>query len=175
MFYKESKNFLSKENIIFIENIILGNNFPFYLSQKSTATDNYKKMFHELLLRPEGCLLENRINSTYYNDVFNLVNSFLKKFKIKQKEILRMCINFTYNNGVEKCPVHKDHDFPHKQLIIYLNEADINSKTVILNEKNKIIKEIAPEKYKGVCFDNVLHYHYYPKKGERIILITTFR
>jgi hypothetical protein len=175
MFYKESKNFLTKENIDFIENVILGNNFPFYLSKQSTLKDNYKNMFHNLLHRPEGIYPNGRINSIHYDNVFSLVNSFFKKFNIKHKEILRMCINFTYNNGVKKCPIHEDHDFPHKQLIIYLNDADPNSKTIILNKKNKIIKEIKPEKYKGICFETLPHYMFYPKKNERIILVTTFK
>jgi len=31
-----------------------------------------------------------------------------------------------------------------------------------------------PEKYKGIYFDSHLHYHFFPKKGERVVLIATF-
>ena len=36
IFYKESKKFLNKENIDYIENTILSPSFPFYLSKSST-------------------------------------------------------------------------------------------------------------------------------------------
>jgi len=174
MFFKESKNFLTKENINYINNVILSNTFPFYIKKKSTDVDSQKVMAHNLLNRPEE--KKNRINSPYYYEVLNLVNSFFNKFNIKSVEILRMSINLTFNNGHKKCPTHLDHYYPHKQLIIYLNDADPCSKTVILNEeKTKIIKKITPEKYKGVCFDSLPHYLIYPKKGLRIILITTFK
>lgn len=174
MFYKESKNFLTKENIDYIENVILSEYFPFYLSKGSTTEDNYKIMLHTLLFRPEEKEEKDRINSPHYKDMLNLVNSFFNKFNIKPKRILRMCVNFSFNNGAKKCPIHQDHIYSHKQLIIYLNDADPCSKTVILNKKNKIIKEVAPEKYKGICFENLPHYMIYPKKCERVILITTF-
>ena len=77
------------------------------------------------------------------------------KIKLKIKKLFRVSINLSFNIGVKKSIVHQDHDFDHKQLIIYLNDCDKNSKTVILNKKNKIIKEITPEKYKGVVFDKL--------------------
>ena len=43
-----------------------------------------------------------------------------------------------------------------------------------LNWDKQIIKEIYPEKYKGVLFEGLPHYLHYPKKGNRIILIATF-
>jgi hypothetical protein len=175
MFYKESKNFLTKENISFIENVILNHNFPFYLAPRVTNKDKHRVMFHILLNRPEELKAEERLNSPYYEETFNLVKSFFNKFNIKNVEILRMCINLTFNNGAKKCPVHQDHEYPHKQLIIYLNDADPNSKTIILDKKGSVLKKITPEKYKGVCFENLPHYMIYPKKGERVVLVTTFK
>lgn len=175
MFYKESKNFLTKENISFIKKVILNHSFPFYLAPRVTNKDKHRVMFHILLNRPEESKAEERLNSPYYEDAFNLVKSFFNKFNIKNVEILRMCINFTFNNGTKKCPVHQDHKYPHKQLIIYLNDADTNSKTIILDKKGRILKKITPEKYKGICFENLPHYMIYPKKGERVVLVTTFK
>ena len=44
----------------------------------------------------------------------------------------------------------------------------------MLDKNKQIIKEIYPEKYKGVLFEGLPHYLHYPKKGNRIILIATF-
>ena len=178
-FYKESKKFLTKENINYIENVILNDTFPFYrVGYSVSKKDKCSMLFHLLLKRPEHKQeksYEKRINSIHYENILKIVESFFKKFNIKYKEILRMSINFSYNNGCKKCDTHVDHEFPHKQLIIYLNDADPCSKTVILNKNKKVFKKITPEKYKGICFESLFHYHFYPKKGERIILITTFK
>lgn len=174
-FFRESKNFLTEENINYIENVILKENFPFYKSEYSTSLQNkHPFLFHLLLRRPEDNY-EKRINSIYYEDIIKISESFFKKLNIKYKEILRMCINFSYNNGLKKCKTHQDHKYAHKQLIVYLNDADPCSKTIILNKNKKIFKKVTPEKYKGICFENLPHYHFYPKTGERIILITTFK
>ena len=67
-----------------------------------------------------------------------------------------------------------DHDFPHKQLIIYLNESD--GETVILDHKDKIWKKIKPELYKAICFEGpIKHYATTPLKyNRRIICVLTF-
>ena len=175
MYFKESNNFLTKENISFIKETILGDNFPYYRSSESTSGDKISFLYHCLLKRPEERQNKEDINSNYYLNCLELVKSFFKKTKIKHKEILRMSVNFTFNNGVETCPIHQDHKYPHKQLIIYLNNTDPLSKTIILDKKGKVFKKITPQKNKGICFDNKPHYHIYPKKGERIILVATFK
>ena len=175
MYFKESNNFLTKENINFIEKTILGGNFPYYRLSDSVIGDKTVFLVHALLVRLEHRSHKEHINSTFYLDTLSLVHSFFDKFKINYKEILRLCINYTFNVGPEKCPIHQDHEFPHKQLLIYLNEADPLSKTVILDKKNRILKKIVPKKYKGFCFNNLPHYHFYPTKGERIVLVATFR
>jgi hypothetical protein len=169
MYFKESNNFLTKENISFIKETILKDNFPYYRAPDCTVGDKTSFLYHCLLKRPEERQNKEDINSNYYLSCLELVESFFKKTKIKHKEILRMSVNFTFNNGVEKCPTHQDHKYPHKQLIIYLNDADPLSKTVMLDKKNKPWKEITPEKYKGICFDNLNHYHFYPKSFQRLV------
>tara|TARA_R100001244_G_scaffold118916_1_gene88618 strand:+ start:1738 stop:2280 length:543 start_codon:yes stop_codon:yes gene_type:complete len=174
MLYKESKNFLTPENIDFIEKTILGNNFPLY-QMRHTVSDNYQDtLTHIILTRPES-KHSPRIRSIYYEPVLSIVKSFLKSVGIYDIKILRLAINFTYNNGRDKCEVHTDHPYKHNQLIIYLNEPlDKESKTVVLDNDHKIIKEIYPEKYKGVFVEGLPHYLHYPKKGTRIILVATF-
>lgn len=176
MYFKESNDFLTSENKKFINEKILGNEFPYFKNPTlATASDKSVFLTHVLLIRPEKRPTKEHINSIYYLDCLEIVKSFFKKFKIKHKEILRLCVNYTYNNGSNKCLVHQDHEFPHKQLIIYLNETDPSSKTIILDKNNKVLKKITPEKNKGVCFDNKPHYHFYPKQGERIVLVATFK
>jgi hypothetical protein len=175
MFFKESNNFLTNKNKKFIEEIVLGNTFPFYFNNNINKKEKGHFLTHIFITRLEDRPFKSHINSTFYSEALDIVNSFFKKLNIKYEEIYRMAINITFNNKFKKCHIHKDHLFPHKQLIIYLNDADSSSKTIILNDKKKVLKKITPEKYKGICFDSLYHYHFYPKTGARIVLVVTFK
>jgi hypothetical protein len=180
MFFKENKNFLSKENIDFIENKIFKKGiFPWYLQSQTTPKNTpniYDNFFaHIVLERLENKHITEVVNSSFYNETVNILTNFLNSVKIKLNFFTRISYNLTYNNGIEKCGTHADHDYNHNQIIIYLNDClDKNSKTIILGDNKKIIKEIKPEQYKGVCFGSNLHYHFFPKEGARIVLVATF-
>jgi hypothetical protein len=171
----EDKNFLKIEHIKFIENTILKSNFPFYYQNYSIPNDKNEILTHVVIKGPEYRKQNETFSDSNYLNIFiDILNTFCKKNNILVNEIYRIGVNLTFNNGVKKCQTHIDHDFPHKQLLIYLNDIkDKNSYTVLINKKK--IKKIKPVKYKGICFDNVPHYHYYPKKGARIVAVFTFK
>jgi hypothetical protein len=174
IFYKESKNFLSKESKNFIENFVLKDEFPLYKINTATHHTDDEFFSHMVLKRPENRSITETINSNYHKETLKILEEFLNSIKIKPSFYLRICYNVTFNNGHEKSNVHLDHDFSHKQAIIYLNEPkDKKSNTVILHNK-KVYKEITPEKYKGICFENTEHYSCFPKFGSRYILVATF-
>ncbi len=175
MYYVESENFLSKQNIDFIEKTILNNNFPYKYRTQCVPGDGNSFLVHNVLDRPEHRANAQSKQTPYLEDVCQILISFCRKNNIKLKEILRAAINFTYNNGKDKSPAHVDHDYPHKQLIVYLNDCDKKAHTVILDNNNKILKKIRPKKYKGVCFEALPHYAIFPKKGHRVIGVFTFR
>ena len=87
-------------------------------------------------------------------------------------EFLRCSVNVCFYNNQNKSLIHRDHEFEHKQIILYLN--DIDGDTVIIND-DKTETNVKPEKFKMVCFDGVPHYMYYPKSGYRAIVVFTFR
>lgn len=172
MFFKESKNFLSKESIKFIENVVLGNGFPYYILKSSISEKEDKSLCHIVLKRPKDRKIDELYNSIYYKETIQILNEFLYSTKIECNLFTRISYNLSYNNGFEKCGEHQDHVFPHKQIIIYLDYLDKDSSTVIINnKKEKIIK---PEKFKGICFENLSHYFIYPKFGQRLTLVATF-
>lgn len=179
--YKEVEDFLSEENINFIENVILDSKLPFYhhpfsCFDKNNKPDNRFFLSHIILKRIENRQEGESYNSSYYPEVLSILNSFFKKIKIKPKKYLRISINYTYNNGHKKSDTHLDHpNIKHKQVLIYLNDClDKGASTVILDKNKKIIKKVSIKKYKGVLFGNNLHYHYFPKKGCRLVLVCTF-
>jgi len=175
----EDKNFLTKEQKDFISKIILSSNFPYYANFTTVpGKDNNTHFNHVVIRRPEE-RKENEplFNSPYANEFIDIFKSFIVKNKINTEEILRCSVNLTFRTFQNKCPVHEDHSYPHKQLLIYLNDCkDKEAKTVILDKTSKkIINKITPEQYKGICFDSCPHYMVFPKKDVRIVLVYTFR
>ena len=174
---KKNDNFLSKDNIKFINETVLSNTFPFYFANTITNCEdtNYFFLSHVVQNRLEDYPLNEVMNSpNYFYPTIDILNNFLKSINEKCNFFLRIAYNFTFNNGNVKSQIHKDHEYKHKQIIIYLNDADPESKTCIVDDNDKIIKEITPDKFKGICFNDVNHFHYFPKKGFRVILIATY-
>ena len=106
--------------------------------------------------------------------------SLYEKHKLKYKEILRASINLVYPQKVTESAPHVDHNFPHNQIICYLNESD--GDTVILKKQikgkhfgYKELKRVSPEPYKILYFGRLVHYVVHPTSGRRIVLVMTFR
>lgn len=173
----EDKDFLTQEQKNFIENILLSNNFPFYINYSAVEGDGNKFFSHCLLRRPEERIKGQPLfNSSYAEQIVDIFKTFIIKNKINCEEMLRCSVNLTFKTMSKKCPVHLDHDYDHKQLLIYLNDCvDKEAKTVLLDDTGKkVLHEIIPEKFKGVCFGSCPHYMSFPKKDIRVVLVYTF-
>ena len=168
-------NFMDKNNKAFVEDIVLGHNFPFFHKTKILHDSTDYNGFFEHIILGVG---DDKWNSQHHPFFESILHSFTEKHKMKYELLFRASVNLTYNNGVhDKCPIHVDHTFPHKQLLVYLNDPqDKDSKTIILNEKkDTVLKEVVPKQFRGVMFDSLPHYHIMPKKGERIVFVITFK
>ncbi len=166
----EDKNFLNSQQKDFIENFILKNRFPYYIQPYTLEEDTIPILAHT-------CKRRNEEWNTPNKEVFiNILNSFCSKNKIKYKDIIRCSVNLTFYTGVDAAGIHVDHPGKkHSQLIIYCNDPeDKKSFTVICNKNKKQIKKIKPEQFKGIYFGDNPHYHFYPKKGFRVVLVYTF-
>ena len=175
---KEKNCIIKPDDLKIINNLILEEKISFTFKNNSTPRFVKKDFYFEhcIVQRKEATPPdENRYKSIYYQNFLRVFIHIFSKFKIKKAEIYRAAINLTVNNSVKKCPIHYDHNYKHKQILIYLNDCDENAKTVILNKKNKKLKEITPKKNKGVLFDYLPHYHYFPKKGYRLVMVITFK
>ncbi len=182
IFFKEKQNFLTKENNQFIKDTVLSKNFPFFFQEGTTVLpgtidDRPKDVVfcHVVLKRLEESKdLKDAINTddtTYFNTL-DILNNFCKKIGEKPNFYTRIAYNITIPNKNKTCGVHVDHNYYHKQIIIYLNESSGN--TFIVDKNKKVIKEVFHKVGKGVCFENLQHYQEYPKFGARIALVATF-
>ena len=170
--YKQFKNIITQKNLNTLWNEINNKRLPFYL----TTWHGAPFVYHQIIKRPEVKKKGDPAWNTPYASLFlDIFETFCRKAKIKKTQIYRAALNITFPTGPKKCAIHSDHDFPHRQLLIYLNDADPNSKTVILNDKKKIIKKIKPQKNTGVMFGPYPHYHILPKSLYRAVLVYTFK
>tara|TARA_Y100000004_G_scaffold156535_1_gene181720 strand:+ start:1023 stop:1568 length:546 start_codon:yes stop_codon:yes gene_type:complete len=174
----EKNNIIHPNDLKIINNLIIDKKLSFVFQNNSVPIFKKKDFYFEhcIVQRKETTPPdENRYKSIYYQNFLRIFSYIFSKFKIKEAEIYRAAINLTVNNSRKKCPIHYDHNYEHKQILIYLNDCDENAKTVILNKKNKKLKEITPKKNKGVLFDYLPHYHFFPKKGYRLVMVITFK
>tara|TARA_Y100000114_G_scaffold157041_1_gene186709 strand:+ start:3105 stop:3623 length:519 start_codon:yes stop_codon:yes gene_type:complete len=172
MFYKESKTFLSDEQKNFLNWFCSKeSNTPWYWAPNAAEVgDGGHHFIHHIINKDKGYYNQNP-NQKWFEDI---LYNFAKEQKFKIKEIFRCAINITFNNGkIDRVPAHVDHDYKHKQLLLYLNNS--SGETVILDKKSRPFKIVRPEEFKAISFDSVLHYHYFPINSVRRVVVYTFK
>ena len=174
--FKTYKNAISKINLSTIDKIIEDKEIPFYLTIKSALGNKTDPTFEHCVVKVKELRNNSEeINSGFYPLFKDIFDNFCFNNNIKYSEIYRCSLNLTFNINEEnnRCPIHVDHDYPHKVLLMYLNNCDPESKTVYI-DNNKKEHVVIPERNKATLCDGYSHYHYYPKHGYRIVLIYTF-
>lgn len=161
----EEKNFLTKEEQDFSQTYILSSRISMHYTRNATDGDDHPILLH---------ILRENQNHTVVSDLNffleDIVKRFAKKHKIKIKKFLRASINVSFALPQKKSTEHIDHNFPHYNAIIYLDDCD--GDTVIVKEKRIKVK---PEKNKVLVFGGYNHYNMYPKQGRRIIGVVTWQ
>ena len=164
------KNILNKKQKIFLNNIFAGEKTPFYLATYAVKENDQGYHFVHHAIHRNNLNVDN---SELAQSLRKLLSELAPKLKINYTKIYRCALNITFYNGfVNKCLTHEDHQFDHKQILIYLNDAD--GETVILDKQGvKEIKKIKPEAFKILIMDRRNHYQFFPTKGIRKVLIYT--
>tara|TARA_R100001015_G_C4632446_1_gene195997 strand:- start:2693 stop:3226 length:534 start_codon:yes stop_codon:yes gene_type:complete len=167
-------NFLSDENKKYINEFVLANNYPYYITNNSIGNDNHEFLAHVAVVRPENRNPNFKsVNSTEAVPLLEILNDFIEKNNISCTRILRCAVNLSFNNGFKRTLSHVDHKFNHKSLLVYCTDNP-DAKTV-LEKKGKKFKEVLTKKYRGLYFENYNHYLTYPKKGMRVVIVFTFK
>ena len=171
-------NFLSKDSIDFIENQVLSSSFPYYFNAHTIhdPPDNNAYMGHDILRRPEERNEGETFNSNYGEQFLKILKEFTDLINYNLTDIYRISVNITFAGATGNCPIHIDHPYSHHQLLVYLNDCDPVSKTVVLSQdKSEVEHIISPKKYMGACFSSAPHYMIFPKKGARAVIVYTFK
>lgn len=155
----------------FIE-FVLGNAFPWFAIM---STDNFRAMAHILMLRAKDEEpIKGQINSPFYQVCEQLFLRLCRENNIKVRTIYRATINMTFADPSIHGDPHRDHPFPAKNLIIYLNEFD-DGKTFLLSDDYQIVDAITPAKNKFAVFDDIPHAQGFCKPQQRrVVMLFTF-
>ena len=124
--------------------------------------------YHTLLYRPDADDGQGfpLAASPHVSFAAKIIKDILLENEIKLTCILRISTNCVHAlKEVVKTPPHYDHEFEHKNFLIYLNDS--SGDTFVEGERS-ICKED-----KVILFSGK-HYHETPLEGRRIVLVATF-
>jgi hypothetical protein len=163
----ENQYYPEQEELDFL-NHIQTDQFPWFKGFDSPSIDNRLPMFcHELKKR------NSEINSSAYEICERIFRNFCYQNNIKVNTIFRAAINLTIHHEGLHTFIHTDHNFEHKNFIMYLSES--SGDTYIFNDDESLITSIKPKLYKAVVFDGLKHAAGFCKVEEyRYVLVFTF-
>ena len=169
----------------FISDFVLSDSFKWYKQGFQTdftpppeIADRVANTFffsHALSLRKNLDIDKSgKINSEYYDFFYEIFLRWLKENNYTTpKTVFRSSINLTGYHNKEFSVPHYDHEWPHWNWIMYLNEVEAS--TLLFDEKYNIIHEFKANKYHACAFENTLHAHQFCKINEtRCVVVFTF-
>ena len=125
---------------------------------------------HSVLERPSRSRIYPEVQSKYvkdineiYCEIFNANINIMKSFNM----MCRCSVNAvepSQEDNIITIP-HVDHEFPHKNMLIYLTDA--GGSTFVEGE------EFAPEEDDVIIFKGI-HWHELPKEERRVVLVMTY-
>jgi hypothetical protein len=170
-------DFLCEDVKSFYEDqVVFNQNFPLFLQDSCLVGDGNAFLVNPIVKRPESLQDgENQITSEHlYHLVIVTLRDLLKKSDDYSGDVVihRAAINVTFNNGGIESGWHDDHAHDYEHAIIYLNDADEHSCTVLKIDNKEY--RFAPKKWSCLLFDKCTHKSIFPRFGVRYALIITF-
>lgn len=175
MLYIEGKCSLNYDEVKFLQHVLSGE-FPWFFQREKNVDDTtFYFLVHTLMHRdPNKEPITGNINSPYYDVCINIFKRFCTENNIKVNTIFRAALNSTMHSNYEVTRIHTDHEFEHKNFILYVNEFE-NGQTCIFDSEHKLIKQVETELHKAIVFSGEPHAHNFCRCGERrVILVITF-
>lgn len=167
-----------------IETHVMSAWFPWYRAPEQTLNPpdprvqgvaiNAPFFCHILMRRSEEQGVSGEIASTNYEFFETIFQRWCRANDIKINTIYRACLNLvTYAPGEHSVP-HVDHDWPHNNWIMYLNDLECVS-TILFDDDMNPVESIDARAYTCVAFSQQQHAHQYPRGTDhRFVLVFTW-
>ena len=165
---------LNTDQINYINNVILGNDIPWFYSNDSVYGDGLSYFSHVLIHRKE----QNKnfeINSPFTDFFIEIFNQQVIKHNIRVNEILRASLNATFYEDRNYGSAHLDHEFDHNNFIMYLDTINEAGTGIFADNETTPIYISECVKFNYVMFPGLLHAQQYPPPGKRrVVFVLTF-
>ena len=162
-----------------LKELILGPHFGWSYNAKATPFTEKVKGHSDLSFYSHAFLhgpsnrhgLYSKANSEYLPYVETVVGQIFEINKINPQVVYRINANAVHpvDGNVLTVP-HYDHEFPHKNLLVYF--TDVGGDTIAFDEHGK--KHVFTPKEDDIVVFDGLHCMVPPKKGRRVILVVTY-
>ena len=170
------------DNYINFKNLVLSSNFTWFRSEAIKEDDikldknfdNYSYLSHMFLRRPVDACLYSKENSQYVEYIHQIFREIADFNKLDPQVIYRINANAVYPTEKKlPSPLHVDHNFPHKNMLVYLTDPQGGSTIVEDEDTNR--KEYLAKEDDVLLFDGQsAHCARPPSKDVRIVLVFTF-
>ena len=147
-----------------LKELVLGKEFPwFYETNPNELEEGYYFYSHVFLERPDRCLYPS-VRSQHIDLFHTVIQQIFEYNNLPIDIIYRMNANSIPAQDGCIAP-HVDHEFPHKNLILYLTDA--GGKTFVGDEVHD------PKEDDVVIFSGI-HNNERPKNTRRVVLVATY-
>jgi hypothetical protein len=135
------------------------------LDVNDPEVNSFDLFVHPFLHRPiQSCMYSEKA-CEHLDLVSRVITEILYTNKIYSAVYYRIAVNLVLDTE-GRSPRHVDHQFPHKNLIVYLNDFD-DGETIVYDE-NGVEHKSSPKEDLPIVFDGDYHHcHRASKKGKR--------
>lgn len=151
------------DNYLSLKSLVLSSNFPWYFCRN--ADDDFDFHGHSFIERPESGLRLPVIKSNDFDLCYTVFMEILEYNEVSVNTFYRMGANAVSPSSGRNPVEHVDHEFPHKNLLVYLTDA--GGATIVEG------KRYDPQEDSVLLFTG-RHYHEFPKERRRVVLVATF-
>jgi hypothetical protein len=150
-------NVLSESDAIKIENLLLSQDFPWFLIKKSSGESKKIKGFTDTLQFEHNFIRDSEIKSNLIHEIMTLLNweDIINKTNISPF-IFRMKSNLLLKTQSTPNTPHIDFNFPHTVLLYYVNDS--SGSTIFYDNKLDVIKKVVPKRGSVVVFDGSIYH-----------------
>lgn len=164
-----------------MKTLVTGNDFPWYWTnftvQNAEESEYNQEGFysHVLLARPRWDNIEGTLfptpASNYFQQIYPAIEEIFDYNNYSVNCLYRVNANCVHPGEKKMTPPHVDHQFPHKNMVIYLTDA--GGPTILTDESFTPVDSHVPAEDDIAIFDG-WHCMIPPSHKRRIVLVVTF-
>tara|TARA_B100000035_G_scaffold282178_1_gene263580 strand:+ start:129 stop:641 length:513 start_codon:yes stop_codon:yes gene_type:complete len=167
------------DNYFDLKSLVLGQDFPWFhvshalvgrYSQGQTNVNNFSFFSHVFLDRPGDTTSYSYPKSSLLPLAEKVFLDICEEKKISPHVLYRVNANLTFpssSKNTDPSPLHRDHAFPHSNMIVYLTDCN-GGPTMVHGQDDYYGKEDDVYIFEG------LHQHKLPTSNKRVVLVYTF-